>query len=934
MSDVGSANVNITADDSQARKKIGGLVGFLKGAGKTAAGVMGGVALFSGISAAIGAVADAGPQYEKTMSRVKAVTQATDEQMAQLEAQAKELGKTTKFSASQAAEAQAFLGQAGYKTNEILQSMPSLLDLAASGNMELGRAADIASNILSGFNLEASETGRVSDVLALSAASANTSVEQMGSAMSYVAPVAKGAGLSLEETAGAIGMLSNAGIQGERAGTALRGMISKLQSPTKATKDALKSMGLTVKDVNPATNSLTEILGALEGAGMNSAQAMELVGMEAGPGLLAMMNEGSKGLKQMTTELKNAEGAGKEMASTMSSNVSGNWKTFMSAMESVSIAIFTLLKPAINDVISSVTALARAFSEWLEPNIKKIQNTVGPVVQKLGEIVGAILKWKPLIPIVSGLGAAFVTLMIANKVAAGVALLRGAILIMANPISRAIFLTNMWRKAQMFLNATLLANPIGLVIAILVGLGVALVVAYKKSDRFREIVNNAWSSVKAGFQSFLSFFTTTLPAWYNNVISWFTNLKNSAVNRIKELGNSLKGIWLRLKINTLAIVHALIIGAINFFVNLGQRIMLVIRPLISFFTETFRNIKLFVLGIITSFISLLTGDMEGLKLGLLAIGTAIKNQALMIWRALKTGVIAIGRTLWNLLKSLFIGGKNALVATGRAIKNGVVNGFNALRSGAVNIFKRMVSSVISFFSNLRSDSISKANSIKDAVRNGFNNAKSAAISAVIGLYNSVTSWLSNVRSKFTEMKSDIIRKVSNINLYDIGVNIIKGLVNGLGSMIETVKKKAGEIAEKVKSATANMLRLGSPSREMDDQGVFTIQGLIRGMGRMAGSAAKKAASVAKRVKDGFAKELENTSAVLEDGDHMNDWLNHMNNQSKTKTHFIGKQLSKYEKGNIGGEVHNHQWNVNAEQINDVQKLIGMINGISQTVKSR
>src|SRR5699024_4902744 len=242
------------------------------------------------------------------------------EELEQLEDMAKDLGETTRFSATEASEGMSFLAMAGFETNEILDSMPGLLNLAAAGQLDLGRAADITTNVMSGFNLEAEETGRVSDILAESAASANTSVEQMGGAMSYVAPVAEGAGLSIEETAAAMGTLSDAGIQGERAGTALRSMIASLQNPTGQTANALKDLGLSAEDVNPSMNSLSEILGTLEDAGMDSSQAMQLVGQEAGPGLIALLSEGSDGLKEFTNDLENSEGAATSMADKMSYN--------------------------------------------------------------------------------------------------------------------------------------------------------------------------------------------------------------------------------------------------------------------------------------------------------------------------------------------------------------------------------------------------------------------------------------------------------------------------------------------------------------------------------------------------------------------------------------------------------------------------------------
>lgn len=336
----------------------------------------------------------AGMNFEEGMSKVQALTGATAEEMAELEGMAKDLGETTRFSATEAADAMSFLGMAGYDTNQIVSSMPGLLDLAAAGQLDLGRAADITTNVMSGFNIEAEETGRVADLMAAAASSANTSVEQMGGAMSYVAPVAAGAGLSIEETAAAIGILSNAGIQGERAGTSLRSMIASLQNPTGQTAKALEDLGLSADDVNPSMNSLSDILKTLEEAGMDSSQAMQLVGVEAGPALLAMLSEGSSGLNEYTEELKDSNGAASEMAETMSDNTKGSLTEFKSALEGAGIAASEHLLPPLTDLIKRGTDLVRKFGELDSGTQKTIITTLGlaAAVGPLSLLLGGTFK--------------------------------------------------------------------------------------------------------------------------------------------------------------------------------------------------------------------------------------------------------------------------------------------------------------------------------------------------------------------------------------------------------------------------------------------------------------------------------------------------------------------------------------------------------------
>src|SRR5690554_5207658 len=170
--------------------------------------------------------------FGQEMSTVRAITGATDAQFEQLQNTARELGATTRFSASEAAAGIQFLARAGFEVDDILASIEGTLQLAQAGAMGLAEAADIASNVLTGFRLNAAETSRVVDVLALASNSSNTNVSQLGQAMSMVAPVAAGLGVSVEEASAAIGALSDAGIQSSRAGTGLRRVLSSLESPS------------------------------------------------------------------------------------------------------------------------------------------------------------------------------------------------------------------------------------------------------------------------------------------------------------------------------------------------------------------------------------------------------------------------------------------------------------------------------------------------------------------------------------------------------------------------------------------------------------------------------------------------------------------------------------------------------------------------------
>lgn len=314
---------------------------------------------------------------ESTLSAVEAVTGATASQMEALTASARKLGATTVFSAREAAQGMEFLGRAGFNTQEIISAMPGLLSLASAGALELGRAADIASNVLSGFQLSAEESNRVADVLASSAASANTSVEQLGEAMTYVAPVAAGFGKSVEETAAAVGILGNAGIQASMAGTGLRQIFARLADVTPQAEIAIRSLGLSVAELNPETNSTLEIVGKLADAGISAGQALAIFGDRAGPAVLALTSQRGD-LEELVQKLQGASGSAERMAKTMSDNLEGDVKSFGSAIAELTQKLGDSgLRGAMRGVVQEGTQFARYLSSIVEGGtLDELQNKI------------------------------------------------------------------------------------------------------------------------------------------------------------------------------------------------------------------------------------------------------------------------------------------------------------------------------------------------------------------------------------------------------------------------------------------------------------------------------------------------------------------------------------------------------------------------------
>lgn len=469
----------------------------------------------------------AGIDFEASMSKVQALSGATGAEMAKLEEQAKELGATTAFSASQAADGMAFLAMAGWETSDIIAGMPGLLDLAASGALDLGRAADITSNIMSAFSIEASKAGHVADVLAAAASNANTNVEQMGLAMTYLAPVANTLGWTLEESAAAVMAMSDAGIQGEKAGAAFATSLQRLANPTKAMKNVMEELNITFFDAEGQIKPLPQLIGELEQATQTltseqkAAALSTIFGAEAYKNWAVLLETGSDSLASNTKMLVEADGAAKQMADTMMDNAKGAIVEFKSAIEGISIQLSEHLLPFVTQAVDKLTEMVRGFGE-LSPATQKTILAIGGVVAAAGPLLvigGSIM---------SGIGG-LVTTFGALSTAVGSA--GGAIALLSNPIGWVVgaiagFTAGvglLYTKWDEFKNAsplfqgaiTALFAPIVGVTSAIKGIQEVMKPAIETNDAWKDSVSEATAEVVSSYLDLENKATTSL-----NQLAW------------------------------------------------------------------------------------------------------------------------------------------------------------------------------------------------------------------------------------------------------------------------------------------------------------------------------------------------------------------------------------------------------------------------------
>jgi TP901 family phage tail tape measure protein len=461
-----------------------------------------------------------GVAFGESMSGVQALTRldADDERFLALQRQARELGATTAFSATQAADAQGFLGMAGFDSEAIQAAMPDMLNLALANRADLARTADISSNILSGFGLDPKEMQRVADVLTATTTRANVDLSMLGESMKYVAPQAKAMNMSLEQSAAMAGLLGNVGIQGSQAGTTLRAMVTRLAAPTGAAAGALDTLGVNAKDAQGNLRDIPNILSDVARATSTMGNADQagflkaIFGEEPGAGMAELIaQQGTEGIEAFVELLNNSMGEAARVAQTRADNIGGDLKGLRSAWEDVGISITETNKGPIRDLIQNITSITRGVSAWIEAN-PELTGTIaklaagmialatvgGAITMTLAGILGPLLFTRFAMTTlgikVGGLGAAF-----------------GWIAKTAIP----------WvLGAIKGLGIALLTTPIGWFILGIAAIAGAAYLIYKNWEPIKAFFKDLWDGIKLKASEF----------W-----NWFEEAPSNAIDAVKEM---------------------------------------------------------------------------------------------------------------------------------------------------------------------------------------------------------------------------------------------------------------------------------------------------------------------------------------------------------------------------------------------------------------
>ena len=598
--------------------------------------------------------------FESSMSQVQATMGITKDSMSTVDGQsvntmdtlsklAKKMGAETAFSASECAEALNYLALAGYDTQQMCDTLPTVLNLAAAGDIELASASDMVTDAMSALGTGVDEAGTMVDQMAKTASTTNTSVAQLGEGILTIGATAKSIKGGTAELNTALGILANNGIKGAEGGTHLRNIILSLQNPTDKAALAMEQLGLQVYDSEGNMRSMNDILGDLNSGmdGMTAAEKSNIIGkifnktdLSSVNALLA--NTGST-WDDLQKSISDSGGAAGQRADTQLDNLQGQITILKSALEGLAISFGELLMPAIKQIVGWV----QKFVEWLnslDDGTKKTVVTIALLAAALGPV-----------------------LIVVGKVVSAV----GTIMTVVPKIAGVI---NTVKGAFAALNTTMLANPIVLIVAAIAALVAAFIYLWNNCDGFRQFWIDLWENIKqaaiTAWEAVKSFLTTAWEA-----------IKNTATTIFEALKAFFSTIWegIKLIFSTVAeVIKTIIVTYFNVYKTIITTVFNAIKIVV---TTVWNAIKTVITTVVTAIQTFITTAWNTIKTVISTVVNAIRTVVSGAFNAMWTGITT---TVGNIVTTIKTGFQTAVsfitglaksaVKWGTDIIDGIVKG--------------------------------------------------------------------------------------------------------------------------------------------------------------------------------------------------------------------------------------------------------------------
>ncbi len=728
---------NIGKTGSQATKN---LEESFNNAGKAMEGT--GKSLSKGLTAPLVGVGTAAvmtvAKFDDSMSQVQALSGATGKELDSLRGMAKDLGATTAHSASDAADAMGYLALAGYDTNQILEATPHMLDLASAGGMELAQTADIVTDSMSGFGMEADRAGEAADVFAKAQSITNTSVDQLGEAMKYASSTANAAGMDIQKTSAVLGMFANAGIKGGMAGTTFNAMLRDLKKANEEGKLAIDGTNIALYNQDGSMRDIGAVMADVEKAtkGMTTAQRDAALGAIFGEqsirGANIMLEQGSEKYKELEQAMYDSNGTAEEMAGIMEDNVAGAFRALKSQTEGILIQLGEQLAPIIKD-------------------------TIIPLVQSFGDRISGLIEWfaglddgtqKTILTILGIAAAIGPVLIILGKVVGAVGTMIGVFGKLRGAFTAVTGVTKIF-------NATLLANPITWIIAAIAALIAVIVLLWKNWDEVSEWLAESWEWIKekatAIFESLAEFFSAV-----------WEGIKEVSIAVWEAITEFLSSIWEGIKDVATAVWESISEFMSGIWEGMKEIASTVFGALADFFSSIWETIK-----------QTFSTVLEAIKNVVSTVWEGIKTLTSTVWEGIKGSISSIIESIKSVISSVFNAIKSIISSIWNSVKSVTSSVWNGIKSVMTNIINGIRNVISSSFNNIKNIITNVWNGVKNTTKSIWDSMVTiikAPINGIIGLINGMIGALNRVKINIPKVP-DWIPGIGGKGGGSIGFNI-------------------------------------------------------------------------------------------------------------------------------------------------------------------
>lgn len=723
--------------------------------------------------------------FDSEMSKVSAISGATGTDLDKLRGKAREMGAKTKFSASEAAQGMQYMAMAGWKTQDMMDGLEGIMNLAAASGEDLASTSDIVTDALTAFGLSAKDSSHFSDILAAASSNANTNVSMMGETFKYAAPVLGSLGYTAEDAALAIGLMANAGIKSSQAGTSLRGAITNLAKPTDTVAAAMDKYGISLTDSSGKMLSLRELMEQLRQklGGLSEAEqaqaAAALFGKNAMSGMLAIINGSDKDFEKLAGAIDNCDGSSEKMANTMNDNLQGQITILMSQLQELAISFGEILMPKIRDIVTHI----QNFVDKLNAMDEGQKETI----LRIGMFVAA------LAPMLMGLG----------KVITFSANVSRALGTLSAGLVKAGGFSGVFTKAL-----GLITSPAAIVVGAIAAITAVIIHLWNTNEDFRNTITAIWQKIKDAFTIFAAGISERLSALgitFSDVTSAIKTIWDGFCNLLAPV--------LEAAFNTIAIALQ---TAFNVILGIWDVFSAVFSGDWSGAWEAVKGIFLSVWDGLKEYFSTIIGAVKGVADVFLGwFGTN--------WETVWNGVKTFFEGIWNGISSFFEGIWNGISTFCTTVWNGIVTNvtafcttvhdtistiFNAVKDVVSNVWetiKNVVQVAIMFivevikaafelitvpfrfiWENCRDTIISVWETIKSAVQTAINFVKDNIITPVMNaISTTITTVWNAIQTTFTTVVNAIKSAVQTAWNF-MKDSVITPVMNGIKTVITTV----------------------------------------------------------------------------------------------------------------------------------------------------